>query len=177
MKAVKIISIILIVILIVGLVVGLVFFINNGQNNFYIEYGGQQVTYELSNVDLEEGSYSVFYVKNVFGDVINGVMPDKYEVTVSLNTKNLKNVEYTVGNDLHHLHDLKDVSAPFVITKSQGYFTLYVPEELTLRSMLEKIYPSGNIILSEDLDLTAVDSFVLNVKSITENRTITVSFH
>lgn len=176
MKAAKTISIILIFVLVIGLIFGLITYIKLGQNNFYVELRSNKITSETNKVVLDKDCFNVFQVKTVFGDVINGVSPDKYDVNISLNTKVLRNVEFKVGDESVKLHDVVEVTSAFVVTKSQGFFTVYVPSDLTLTKLLQVKYPDKTVTIIEDVAFSE-DCFVLNVKDITENKTIKILFH
>lgn len=178
MKVAKIISAVIIVALVIALILGLVLFLNNGQSNFYVEYGGQRISTELANIELSKGGYTVFNVKNVFGDVINGTPKDDYAVTVSLVQKNIPDVEFAVGEDTYSLYEVKDFSSAFSITKTDGAFTVYIPQSLTITEILQACYPDKQVSIDNgSVSLWATDCFVLNVKYIPENKTITIAFH
>lgn len=177
MKVVKTISTVIIVLLITALIAGLVLFINNGQSNFYVEYGGQRISNDISNIELKKGGYSVLYVKNVFGDVVNGMPKADYKTTVSLYKKNIEDIEFTADGDVYGLYDIEDFSPAFKITQMNGVLTIYIPLNYTLLDVLKACYPDKEIVIDNDVALWANDCFVLNIKSLAEKKTVTVAFH
>lgn len=178
MKAARVLSTVIIAVLIIALIGGLVLFINNGQSNFYVEYGGQRISLESSNIELQKGGYTVFNVKNVFGDDINGASKNDYTVTISLAREKVPDIEFTVDDELYGLYGVKDFSPAFRIAKNDGFFTVYIPQNLTIEEILQTCYPDKEISVDEDgVTLWETDCFVLNVKSIKENKTIAIAFH
>ncbi len=178
MKVARIISAVIITVLVIALIAGLVLFINNGQSNFYVEYGGQRISTEVSNIELRKGGYTIFNVKNVFGNTISGTSVHDYSVTVSLVQKNIPDVEFTIGDEIFGLHDIEDFSPAFKITKTDGAFTIFVPKNMTIKEVLQACYPDKEITIDSDsVSLWTTDCFVLNVKSIVENKVITIAFH
>lgn len=178
MKAARILSTVIIAVLIIALIGGLVLFINNGQSNFYVEYGGQRISTEASSIEFQKGGYTVFNVKNVFADSINGASKNDYTVTISLEREKVSDIEFTVDDELYGLHGVKDFSPAFRITKNDGFFTVYIPQNLTIEEILQACYPDKKISVDKDsVTLWETDCFVLNVKSISENKTIAIAFH
>lgn len=177
MRVVKFIAALIIAMSVAALISGLVLYIDNGQSNFYVEYGGERISSEHSNIELAKDGYSVFYVKNVFGDVVNGVSSDDYEVTVSLYQKNVPNTEFKIGEETRSLYEIKDFTSAFVITKTDGAFTVYIPSDYTMKEILSACFPDDNISISESIQLWDTDCFVLSVKCIAEDRVISIAFH
>ena len=177
MRVVKFIAALIIAMSVAALISGLVLYIDNGQSNFYVEYGGQMISSELSNIELAKDGYNVFYVKNVFGDVVNGVSSDDYEVTVLLCQKNVSDIEFKIGEETRSLYEIKDFTSAFAITKMDGAFTVYIPNDYTLKQILQACFADDKISITESMQLWDTDCFVLSVKCIAEGRVISIAFH
>jgi len=177
MKVLKIALTLVIALLITALISGLVLFMDNGQSNYYVEYGGRMISSEYSNLEMTKDAYTVFNVKNVFGDAIQGVPSKDYEITVTLCEKNVADLDFTLDGNVQSLYEVKDFTAAFKITKTDGAFTVYIPRNFTLEEILSACYPDNEISVTDDISLWETDCFVLNVRFTAEKRVVPIAFH
>lgn len=139
MKVAKIITGVIIV-LVVALVVGLVFKFTNGFNEdfktFYLEQDGKQILTSETQVAFVQGEQYRYEVKYTFDS--GKSEPKGYNVKVVPNGK-IK-LSFKADGKQYMYADAKELTSAFGIKKEANAFTLSVPKELTLKSVLEKVY-------------------------------------
>lgn len=139
MKTAKVITGVIIV-LIAALAVGLIFKFTNGFNEefktFYLEQDGKQIlTSETERSFLRGESYR-YEVKYTFD---SGKSESKgYNVKVVPNVK--FNLTFNAGGKVYSYAEAKELTGAFDIKKEKSAFTLTVPEEVSLKTVLEKAY-------------------------------------
>lgn len=177
MKIAKALSYFIVVLLIVLVIGGLFAFINNGQSNFYVQYGGRQISAKASEICLPKDFYSVFYVKNIFDMNVSDMSADDYTVEI-VATDNMPNIDVDVDGVKDDLRSL-DFTPAFNVVKKDGYFTLFLlnEEKFTLQNVLERLYPDKQVSVSTGINIGELDCFCLRITSLAEEKTITVSFH
>lgn len=139
MKVAKIITGV-IVVLIVALVVGLVFKFTNGFNEdfktFYLEQDGKQILTSETETAFVQGEQYRYEVKYTFDG--GNSEPKGYNVKVVPNGK-IK-LSFKADGKQYSYADAKELTSAFSIKKEASAFTISVPAELTLKSVLEKVY-------------------------------------
>lgn len=152
MKVAKIITGV-IVVLIVALAVGLVFKFTNGFNEdfktFYLEQDGKQILTSETETMLMRGEQYRYEVKYTFDS--DKSEPKGYSVKVVPNGK-LK-LTFKADGKSYSYAEAKELTEAFTIKKEASAFTITVPKEQTLQSVLGKVYgktieveePSGNL--------------------------------
>ena len=171
---------VIVVILIIG-VVGMVFaFMNNGQKNFYVRYGNENISYKTENKELQKNAYNVFYCKNVLAVSNEMSKADNFTVTIMANEKALSGCDFSsmkMDGIPTNSFFATDVTVAFDITIGNGYFTLYLPETLTAETVLNKVYPEVEITGIPEINLYEKDYFSILVYSEQEKSTVTIGFH
>ena len=170
MKVAKVITGVIIV-LIVALAVGLIFKFTNGFNEdfktFYLEQDGKQIlTSETERSFLRGESYR-YEVKYTFDN--NKSEPKGYNVKVVPNGK--LNLTFKAGGKQYSYADAKELTGAFNIKKEKSAFTLTMPQELSLKSVLEKVY--GKTVEVEE---QKGDLYTLVVSSYNEKVTYKINF-
>ncbi len=139
MKIAKVITGVIIV-LIVALAVGLIFKFTNGFNEdfktFYLEQDGKQILTSETERAFRRGESYRYEVKYTFDN--NKSEPKGYHVKVVPNGK--INLSFNAGGKQYSYADAKELTGAFDIKKEKSAFTLTMPEELTLKDVLEKAY-------------------------------------
>ena len=98
MKTKTIISIVVYAVLLVvvlGVVAFVFAYINNGQKNFYVQYGDEKISHKLENVELEKNATSLFYCKNVLGITDKQEQATNFTVRVQANSEALSEYDFT----------------------------------------------------------------------------------
>ena len=104
--------------------------------SFYVEYNEQSIMSD-TQLMLPCGEELRFDAKYVFEDI--GQKGD-YKVKVVTNSNSDTTFDYTVdGVPYAYLSD-KDITHAFDILHEDGYFTLTLPQGVTLQSILDKVY-------------------------------------
>lgn len=139
MKVAKVITGV-IVVLVVALAVGLIFKFTNGFNEdfktFYLEQDGKQILTSETEKAFVQGEQYRYEVKYTFD---SGKSESKgYNVKVVPNGK-IK-LSFKADGKQYSYADAKELTSAFNIKKEASAFTLSVPKELTLKSVLEKVY-------------------------------------
>ena len=183
MKTKTIISIVVYAVLLVvvlGVVAFVFAYINNGQKNFYVQYGDEKISHKLENVELEKNATSLFYCKNVLGITDKQEQATNFTVRVQANSEALSEYDFTgftLDGKTKDFFKGTDITNGFDIQLGEGHFTLYLPETLTLMSVLEKVYPDAEIAGVPEVDLYAKECLSLIVYCDQEKATVTIGFH
>ena len=139
MKVAKVITGV-IVVLVVALAVGLIFKFTNGFNEdfktFYLEQDGKQILTSETEKAFVQGEQYRYEVKYTFDS--GKSEPKGYNVKVVPNGK-IK-LSFKADGKQYSYADAKELTSAFNIKKEASAFTLSVPKELTLKSVLEKVY-------------------------------------
>lgn len=133
-----IVGIVLILLLAMG--IGIIYRFTNGFNEdfktFYIEHGGEKILTGETEATLYRGREYSYEVKYTFDG--NRSDPRGYSVKVVANEK--ISLSFTTDGRRYHYADAKELTGAFEIRKEASAFTLVVPEKLTLKDVLEKVY-------------------------------------
>lgn len=176
-------SVILRVVLVVVLlgVIGMVFaFMNNGQKNFYVQYGDEVISYKAENKELQKNAYNIFYCKNVLAVSDETAKADNFTVSVMANEKVFADCDFSsmkMDGVPTNSFLATDVTAAFDITIGDGCFVLYLPETLTAETVLKKVYPDSALTGVPDINVYEKDYFFIVVYSEMEKATVTIGFH
>lgn len=137
---VSIVVAVLAVLLLVGIVLR---FTNNGSEKFktfYVERDGAKLLSSKSSMDVENGKDYRFDVKYTFG-ILSG---SSREYTAKVIPNPDADFEFTAGDEIYTWQDV-DLSSVFELKKDTTFFTVSIPNELTLLRLLEALYPSREI--------------------------------
>ena len=177
-----ILTIMLIAIVSCGIAV-LVMYLNNGERNFYVQYGDRKIAHNAENVELHKDEITVFYCKTILAVTPEqeNVKAKDYAVTVQPNRKALPDFSFNVDGERRRFYG-SDINygAGFDVSTHDGFFTVYMPKDYTMSEYLNRIY--GNSVTSTDIELSGIklyekDCFTLSVRYIPDNSTVTISFH
>lgn len=170
----KFITWVLVVVVLAGAIGLLYAFIGNGQRNFYVKYGNTTVPVRADNYVFEKNATTVIQCGTVTGQKVG------YDVKVTFNSKDIPNTAFDLnGTPADFKYELYgyDCTALFDVKTYDDYFTLYVPQDLTLTDILQSKYPNDGITNVTETDLWAKDYFTISVTDKVELRTVTISFH
>ena len=152
MKVAKIITGVIIV-LIAALAVGLIFKFTNGFNEdfktFYLEQDGKQILVSETETAFRRGEEYRYETKYTFES--GKSEPKGYNVKVIPNGK--IELSFTADGKQYSYADAKELTSAFSIKKEANAFTLTIPENQSLKGVLEKVYgktveitePNGNL--------------------------------
>lgn len=172
-KATKIISYVLIVLALVG-VIGFIAKFTSGFTSdfktFYVTIDGKDVMAEANHYAIgknETMKVDVKYTFNSSNSEVNG-----YSVKIVPNTREDKNFDFFVDGEVHSFYDIEDLSAGFIIEKSENSFTVTPKGELT--DILKAVYPEGEV--ADCSEYNHHNMFSLVITSYNGASTVTVNF-
>lgn len=172
-KATKIISYVLIVLALVG-VIGFIAKFTSGFTSdfktFYVTIDGKDVMAEANHYAIgknETMKVDVKYTFNSSNSEVNG-----YSVKIVPNTREDKNFDFLVDGEVHSFYDIEDLSAGFIIEKSENSFTITPKGELT--DILKAVYPEGEV--ADCSEYNHHNMFSLVITSYNGASTVTVNF-
>lgn len=183
MKTKTIISVVvygIIIVIILGVIALVIAFVNNGQKNFYVQYGDEKISHKIENVELPKNATSLFYCKNVLGLSDKQEKAKNFTVLVAANEKAFADHDfsgYTVDGKAKDFFRGTELTKGMDIQICDGYFMLYLPDALTLQSVLEKVYPDSTVKGVPEINLYEKDYLQLVVYSEEEKATVTIGFH
>ena len=139
MKVAKIITGVIIV-LVAALAVGLIFKFTNGFNEdfktFYLEQDGKQILVSETETAFRRGEEYRYETKYTFES--GKSEPKGYNVKVIPNGK--IELSFTADGKQYSYADAKELTSAFSIKKEANAFTLTIPENQSLKGVLEKVY-------------------------------------
>lgn len=172
-KATKIISYVLIVLALVG-VIGFIAKFTSGFTSdfktFYVTIDGKDVMAEANHYAIgknETMKVDVKYTFNSSNSEVNG-----YSVKIVPNTREDKNFDFLVDGEVHSFYDIEDLSAGFIIEKSENSFTITPKGELT--DILKAVYPEGEV--ADCAEYNHHNMFSLVITSYNGASTVIVNF-
>ncbi len=148
-------------------------FINNGQKNFYVSYGGMTITGSADEIKFEKDKYTVINCNTLTGKTVD------YKVTVTFKTDSVNDFDFTHdGGNVNFKKNFSayDCTELFRVEKSEKYFTLVVPGALTLTDIIRMKFPEGELENVPEHDMWAQDSFIITVVDKQENTRTEISF-
>lgn len=174
-KASKAIAYILIILLLIGSI-GLIFALTNGFSEdfktFYLVCGDEEIVKTETNRDFRRDEVYRFDVKYVFDT--EQTNPKDYSVKVITNAE--REFTFTVDNDNYSYQSGLDLSSVFELTKEKTYFTFKIPKDMTLQTVLERIYPDKDVVVKNASILTDNYLYSLIVTSYNEKVTYKINF-
>lgn len=182
-NAKTIVSVVLRIVLIVLLfgAVGMTFaFINNGQKNFYVQYGNETISYKTENKELQKNAYNLFYCKNILAVSDETAKANNFTVTILPNEKAFAGCDFSsmkMDGIPTNSFLAPDCTSAFDISIYDGCFTLYLPETLTAETVLNKVYPESEFVGVPEINLYEKDYFLILVYSEQDKTTVTIGFH
>ena len=172
----KIISYVLIFLVITG-VIGFIFTFTNGFNEdfktFYIEYEGESILSSDKKLVLDRGQEHRFDVKYTFD--FNNEESHGYNVAIYANDDESNSFDFTLDGDVYAYYAEGDITSAFDITLNDTYFTITVPEEATVKDVLQKLYPNSVIEVPTE-GLKMMYPFTMVVSSYNEKVTYQLDF-
>lgn len=183
MKTKTIISVIvygIIIVIILGVIALVIAFVNNGQKNFYVQYGNEKISYKVDNAELPKNATTLFYCKKILGITDKQEKAKNFTVSIVANEKAFADYDfsgYTVDGKVKDFFRGTELTKGMDIQICDGYFMLYLPETLTLQSVLEKVYPDSTVEGVPEINLYEKDYLQLVVYSEEEKATVTIGFH
>lgn len=183
MKTKTIISIVvygIIVVAILGVIALVLAFVNNGQKNFYVQYGNEKISRKITNVELPKNATTLFYCKNVLGVTDKQETAKNFTVKIQANAETLSEYDFSgfvVDGKNKDFFRATELTKGFNISVYNGCFSLFLPETLTLQTVLEKVYSGQSVEGVPDINLYEKDFLSIVVFSEEENATVIIGFH
>ena len=144
----KVLTYILVVLLLLGIVGGVAYFFMRSQGvTYYVEYNDTQylANSDGGSIGLRTGETHEFSVKSLTGDEVN------YSVKVISNEAN--NFSFSIGDELHRFYEGNDAnddySSLFGLQKSADGFTITIPNNVTVESIVSEKFGGKIELLSE----------------------------
>ena len=174
-KTFSIIRFVIAVVLILFLVgiIGIIWKYTNGGNEsfktFTVRYGDKQIlsTDTETNIEMEGGTVHLFEVNYTLD--IGTSEPRDYIVKVMPNT-NL-DFSFTVDGKKYQYANAKEFTSAFKINKEASSFTIFIPEDLSLKTVLKTVY--GKTV---EVDESNAYPYTLVVSSYNEKVTYRINF-
>ena len=139
----KIISSALLLLVLVG-VIGVISHFTNGFKEdfktFYVTYAGEGIMSTNSKVILPRGEEHRFDVTYIFEDLDEEAEPKDYHVEIVSNVEKGNEFAYTVDGGKVTYVDGMYLTKAFKLDKQDRYFTLTLPENISLEKVLESVY-------------------------------------
>lgn len=139
----KIISSVLLLLVLVG-VIGMIAHFTNGFKEdfktFYVTYAGEDIMSQNSKLKLSRGEEHRFDVTYTFDNLDEETEPKDYYVEIVSNVEKGNEFEYTVDGEKITYVDGMYLTNAFEIEKQDTYFTLTLPEDISLEKVLESVY-------------------------------------
>lgn len=183
MKTKTIVSVIvygIIIVAILGVIALVLAFVNNGQKNFYVQYGNEKISRKTENVELPKNATSLFYCKNVLGLSDKQEKAKNFTVKIQANAETLADYDFSgfiVDGKNKDFFRATDLTKGFDISIADGCFSLSLPETLTMQQVLEKVYSGAVVEGVPEINLYAKDYLFIVVYSEEENTTVMIGFH
>ena len=177
-KTMKIITYVLLALLLVGTIGLLARFTNGFKEDFktfYITYAGEDILSEKSNLELSRGEEHHFDVRYIFENLDAEAEMKGYGVDVVSNVEKGKEFAYTVDGEKITYVDGMYLTKAFQIDKQATYFTLTLPEEISLEKVLESVYEKDVEVLN-NVEATEPYLYTLVVSSYDESVTYHIDF-
>ena len=172
----KILSYVLVFLVITG-VIGFIFTFTNGFNEdfktFYIEYEGQTILSSDKKLVLDRGQEHKFDVKYTFN--FNEEEPKDYTVAIYANSDTSQSFDFTLDGDVYAYYAEGDITDAFDITIKDTYFTITIPENETIKDVLQKLYPNSVVEIPEE-NKNLVYPFTMVVSSYNNKVTYSIDF-
>jgi hypothetical protein len=172
-KATKIISYVLIVLALVG-VIGFIAKFTSGFTSdfktFYVTIDGKDIMAEANHYAIGKNETMKVDVKYTFNSSNSEV--SGYSVKIVPNTREDKNFDFLVDGEVHSFYDIEDLSAGFIIEKSENSFTITPKGELT--DILKAVYSEGEV--ADCSEYNHHNMFSLVITSYNGASTVTVNF-
>lgn len=152
----------LVILFLIGSSFLVVYFVMRSQGmTYYVEFKGERyyANSDGGNITLIEGELSEFSVKSLTDEDIN------YSVCVTSNYAN--NFRFSVRDELYKFYgddeELNDYSEIFDLQKTDSGFTVCVPRNTTLMSVIEQKF-NGSITFFDEIN-EDLSYFVITVSS------------
>lgn len=144
----KVLTYIFVVLLLLGIVGGVAYFFMRSQGvTYYVEYNDTQylANSDGGSIGLRTGETHEFSVKSLTGEEVN------YSVKVISNEAN--NFSFSIGDELHRFYEGNDAnddySSLFGLQKSADGFTITIPNNVTVESIVSEKFGGEIELLSE----------------------------
>ena len=177
-KIVKIITSVLLALLLVGTMGVIAHFTNGFREDFktfYITYEGEDILSEKSSLELSRGEVHRFDVTYIFEGLDEEETPKGYSVEIVSSVEKGKEFEYTVDGEKIGYVDGMYLTNVFQIDKQDTYFTLTLPEDISLKKILESVYEKDVEVLN-NVEATEPYLYTLVVSSYDESVTYHMDF-
>lgn len=177
-KIVKIITSVLLALLLVGTMGVIAHFTNGfreGFKTFYVNYKGEDILSEKSGLELSRGEAHRFDVTYIFEDLNEETEPKGYSVEIVSNVEKGKEFEYSVDGEKITYVDGMYLTNVFQIDRQDTYFTLTLPEDISLVKVLESVYEKDVEVLN-NVEATEPYLYTLVVSSYDESVTYHIDF-
>ena len=177
MKAIKVLSYLLVLLALAAVVTGTVYFINNfvryGQKSFYVTYGETKIQAgSIVGLELPENETVFFTGRTLAGVGDKNTQVDNFAVSV-VPLESLTGVTYTADGKKEKLSSDLDFSETFKVNKTGATFSVFVPAKLDLKAAIAQA--TGKDVTSvSDLPNGKTDYFVIRVHYEPENTTVLI---
>lgn len=145
---------------------------NSEFKTFYVEYNGGHLL-QASDALYEKGSEQRFDVKYTF-DFIDKEQTG-YNVKIVPNG-NAESIEYQIDNRYYLFSALDDLTAAFDIELNDSYFTLSIPQDFTVRKVIETLYKGKTVDIDGDYDESGEKYYTLIITSYDGKISYSVNF-
>lgn len=177
-KIAKIITSVLLALLLVSSI-GLIAHFTNGFREdfktFYVTYKGEDILSEKSSLELPRGEEHRFDVTYIFEGLDEETEPKGYSVEIVSNVEKGNEFKYVVDGEKITYVDGMYLTNAFQIDKQDTYFTLTLPEDISLKKVLESVYEK-DVEAPNDLERMEPYLYTLIVSSYDESVVYYIDF-
>lgn len=160
----KIIAYVLIALALVA-TVGLIYKFTNGFNEdfktFYVEYDGKKILTTESKLTLKKSQLHTFTVKYTFDS--DKTEPKDYKVKITPNVT--RDFDYTVAGERYLFSKTGELTQAFGLNKEQTQFSLTLPKDFGLKTVLQSLYGGKTVVIPEDAETSNPYPYRLTVSS------------
>ena len=169
------IALLLFVVAIIGFIAVFTNGFTSDFKTFYVKNGKQLYTQDSGEYPLSTDEELRFDVKYTFDMFSRNDTPKGYTVKVVSNATDDTAFAYSVcGNTAVYANGL-DLSAAFGLKTYDTYFTMSIPSDISMQSVLTAAY-DGETVTVEDIDLTKNCYFTLVITAYNNESTVRINF-
>lgn len=173
-NAARIIAWILIILLLIGAIVAILHFTNDGNEGFktfYLIHDGKDIvtTHSYAYYETGEQRFDVKYTFDVVSDE-----PRDYNVKIVPNTD--ADFDFTVEERWYSWASADELNGVFGLKKEADHFTFTIPEDKSITSVLEKMFPGEAVTAPSEAELPSPYLYSLIVSSYNEEVSYKIDF-
>lgn len=162
-------AVLVVLIVVTGVILA---YLQKGNIKFYVMYGETKMIYKTENLELPKNQFLFFYCKD---NISNAEQAKSFTVKVIPN-ETATDFDFKVNGQIYPFLSERDLTAGFNIKIYDGYFILILPADLTLNTILSKVYIGYTVTDVSNINIYEKDFFTLVITSFS-GENVFISFH